>query len=390
MRSALSDLDRSNLRRHRRLVIPLDATHVEWQGRRYVNFGANNYLGLSQHPAVIGAAVQALRRDGASAGASPLICGYGPAHESAERHIASWKGTDACVLLPSGHQANQAAVQTLAGVARAFGRGIRFLLDKLCHASLIDAVRGSGAPFRVFPHNHVAKLRRLLEEAPADELQAVVTESIFSMDGDAADLSAMADLKRQYPFILVLDEAHATGVYGPNGAGLAAELGLSDAVHVTIVTLSKAIGAAGGAVCASATFCDALVNLARAYLFSTNIAPAAAAAAEAAISVMQNEPHRQMRVRQLARLAREEFRRYRFTVPEGDSPIIPFVLGSETAALQVADELMARGMFVPAIRPPSVPRGGSRLRVTLCSEHTDEEVESLIRGLRELIPTALG
>ena len=371
-------------------MIPLDATHVEWQGRRYVNFGTNNYLGLTQHPAVIGAAAEALRRDGAGAGASPLICGYGPAHESAERHIANWKGTEACVLLSSGHQANQAAVQTLTAVARASSRGVRFLLDKLCHASLIDAVCGSGAPFRVFPHNHVAKLRRLLEGAPAGELQAVVTESIFSMDGDAADLAAIADLKRRHPFVLLLDEAHATGVYGPNGAGLAAELGLSDAVDVTIVTLSKAIGAAGGAVCASDTFCDALVNLARAYLFSTSIAPAAAAAAKAAISVMQNEPHRQMRVRQLARLARDEFRRYRFTIPEGDSPIIPFVLGSETAALQVADKLMARDMFVPAIRPPTVPRGVSRLRITFCSEHTDAEVESLIRALRELKPAAPG
>lgn len=382
--SALLDLKRVNLRRHRRMAIPWDATHIEWEGRRYINFASNNYLGLSQHSQVIAAAAEALRRHGAGAAASPLICGYGPAHDSAERQIARWKGTEACVLLPSGHQANQAAVQTLAAIGRASGRGVRFLLDKLCHASLIDAVRGSGASFRVFPHNHVMKLRRLLEDAPNGELQAVVTESIFSMDGDAANLPAIADLKRQHAFVLLLDEAHATGVYGANGTGLASELGFSDAVDVTIVTLSKAIGSAGGVVCASAAFCDALVNLARAYLYSTGIAPAAAAAAEAAISIMQNEPRRQQRVRELARQIREKLRYNGFAIPNGDSPIIPIILGSEASAMWAADELMAKGLFVPAIRPPTVPRGGSRLRITLCCEHTDAEVESLLAALREL------
>jgi len=389
-RSVLAGLDGSHLYRRRRLIVPLDAAHVQWEGRHYVNFASNNYLGLAQDPRVVRAAAQTLDRDGAGSAASPLICGYGPAHANAERHIASWKGTEACVLLPSGYQANHAAIQTLAAVALACGKGVRFLLDKLCHASLIDAVRGSGAPFRIFPHNHMGKLGRLLDESPPGKLQAVVTDSIFSMDGDPADLPAIARLKQKHPFVLLLDEAHATGVYGPCGSGLAAELALGDVVDVTVVTLSKAIGSAGGAVCASATFCEALVNLARAYVYSTSVAPAAAAAADAAISIMESEPQRQQRVRQLARQTREELRRSGHTIPAGDSPIIPLILGSETAALQAADYLMARGVFVLAIRPPTVPRGSSRLRITLSSQHTDAEVESLIRMIGELKTCATG
>ena len=203
----------------------------------------------------------------------------GPCRKSAgSQAIAAWKGTEAAILLPSGYQANLAAIQTLAAIGKLTG-GARFLVDKLTHASLIDAIRGSGEPFRIFPHNHMAKLKRLLQESDKAALQVVVTESIFSMDGDAADLRAIAELKLEHEFFLLLDEAHATGVYGPAGAGLAAEYGLRQIVDVSILTLSKALGGIGGAVCGSAVFCEALVNYGRAYLFSTGVPAAVAAAA---------------------------------------------------------------------------------------------------------------
>src|SRR5436305_1138534 len=185
IRRRLQRLADRNLFRTRRVVRHLDATHVEVDGRRYVNFASNNYLGLSHHPRVLRAAEEALRAEGAGAGASPLVTGHTPAHESAERRIAAWKGTEACVLLPSGYQANVAAVQGLTAVAEGQDDGpaaVRFLLDKLVHASLVDAVRQTGAPFRVFPHNNLEKLSRLLEGADSGQLQVVVTESIFSMD----------------------------------------------------------------------------------------------------------------------------------------------------------------------------------------------------------------
>jgi 8-amino-7-oxononanoate synthase len=385
--SLRADLDRlreAHLYRSRRTVLPLDATHVEIDGRRYVNFASNDYLGLTHHPAVIEAAANATRRYGAGSGAAPLVSGYTPAHASCESALARWKGAEAAILFPSGYQANAAAVQTLLVVGERKGGGVRFLLDKLCHASLIDAVRGTGAPFRVFPHNHLAKLERLLDEADPGQLQVVVTESIFSMDGDAADLAGLAELKGRRPFLLLLDEAHGTGVYGPDGRGYAAECGLQEVVDVTVVTLSKGLGCAGGAVCAEIEFCEAVVNYARPYLFSTSLPAGVVAGAEAAIGVMQSEPQRQFRLRERARQVRAALREAGRDLPAGDSPIIPVVFGSEEAALGAAERLREEGFLAPAIRPPTVPKGMSRVRITLSSEHTDEEIERLLRVLLTL------
>ena len=404
----LTRLDAGQLRRRRRIVRPVDATHVEIDGRPLVNFASNDYLGLTHHPRVVAAATAATTRYGTGTGAAPLIAGYTDAHASAEATLAAWKGTASAVLFPSGYQANVALVQAMAAVAARAGRQVRFLLDKLCHASLVDAVRSAADPpaatFRVFPHNGIGKLARLLEprdeggpaggervlsrgsttRASADPLDVVLTESIFSMDGDAADLAAVAGLKQRATRtpLLVVDEAHGSGVYGPAGAGLAAELGLRGAVDATVVTLSKALGGIGAAVCGSAALCDVLVNLGRPYVYSTSLPAAAAAAAAAAVGVLRDEPGRQARVRAVARFVRAELAAAGFDLPPGDSPIVPVLLGSEAAALAAADRLRDRGLLALAIRPPTVPRGTSRLRVTLSSEHTDAEVATLLEGLR--------
>jgi 8-amino-7-oxononanoate synthase len=374
----LADVHSLHLYRSRQIVRPIDAVHVEIAGRRFINFASNNYLGLTHHPDVVAASARAAQSDGAGSGAAALISGYTPTHASAEQRLARWKGTESSVLLPSGYQANHAAVQTIAAVARDRG-GVRFLLDKLCHASLIDAVRATGAPFRIYPHNHLGKLCRLLEAGEPGQVQAVVTESIFSMDGDAADLAGLAQLREEHEFVWLLDEAHATGVYGPDGAGLASEKGVSERVDITVVTLSKALGGVGGAVCASMQLCEALINHGRAFIFSTNVSPSSAAAAGAAIDVIQREPERFIRLRLLAGHVRERLGM------AGDSPIIPIILQTETAVLAAASGLRDRGMLVGAVRPPTVPRGSSRLRITLCCEHTDAEVNQLITALRELI-----
>jgi 8-amino-7-oxononanoate synthase len=318
--------------RVRRPLEHLSSTHVRCDGVDYVNFASNNYLGLTHHPRLIAAARLSLERDGLGSGAASLITGYTTTHAAAEASIARWKGTQDAVLLPSGYQANHAVVQTLAALGEKKG-GVRFLLDKLVHASLVDAVRGSGQPFRVFPHNHLPKLERLLEEAPADQMQVVVTESIFSMDGDAADLAGLVKLKRARPFILVLDEAHGSGVYGPDGAGLAAEVGVSHEVDVSVVTLSKALGSVGGAVCASRQFCAALINHGRAFIYSTAVPPWVAAGAREAIAVLHDEPERAARVRTLARRVREEVALLGFEMPSGDAPIIPIIVGESERAM---------------------------------------------------------
>jgi 8-amino-7-oxononanoate synthase len=378
---ALEHRRKASLNRRRTLLEPISPAHVEIDGHRYVNFSSNDYLGLSRHPAVVEATVAATNKGGVGAAASPLITGYTAMHESAERAIAAWKGTESAIVLSSGYQANHAAIQTIAAAADTSGRSVRFLLDKLAHASLIDAMRGSGQPFRVFGHNDLAKLKRLLANADAGATQVVVTESIFSMDGDAADLEGLAALKRERAFVLVLDEAHASGVYGQHGAGYASERGLSDIVDVNIVTMSKALGCAGGAICGSKAFCDAVVNFGRAYIYSTALAPALARGCETAIEVMRNEPHRQQRVRELARRVRNELASSRIQVAQGDSPIVPVILGDEPAALRAAAQLKEDGMLVMPVRPPTVPKGTSRLRVTLCCEHSDQEVAELVRSI---------
>lgn len=371
--------------RERRMVTVLDSTHVEIGGRRYVNFASNNYLGLTHHPKVIAAASEVMRDSGAGSGAAPLVTGYTKAHAAAEQTIARWKGTEDAVLLPTGYQANHAAIQAIVAAGEVAGRGVRFLLDKLAHASLIDAVRSVGLPFRVFPHNGISKLRRLLEESEPGPLQVVMTESIFSMDGDAVELSSLDELKREHPFVLLLDEAHGSGVYGPEGAGYAAELGLRDSVDLSIVTLSKALGGIGGAVCGAKPWCDAVVNFGRSYIYSTSPPPSAADGAVAAIEVLRDEPQRQARVRLLAVQVREDLKRMGYEIPAGDAPVIPVIFGGEEATLRASAVLRDKGLLITAIRPPSVARGGSRLRVTLSCDHSDAEIRQLLEELRPLV-----
>lgn len=382
---ALDQRRQEQLLRRRLLVQRVDATHVRIDGRVLIDFSSNDYLGLSHHPRVLEALGGDCRQVGAKA--SGLVSGHSPDHASAERAIAAWKGCEASILLPSGYQANLAAVQTIAAVSEKSGTKTRFLIDKLAHASLIDAVRASGCDFRVFPHNHLDKLRRLLEHAD-DAVQVVVTESIFSMDGDSADLSGLARLKQSHRFVLLLDEAHAGGVYGPYGSGYAAEQGLSNLVDVGVVTLSKALGCSGGAICGSRALIDAVVNFGRACIYSTALSLPIAKAVERAVSVLRDEPWRQVRLRQSAVRVRQVLRSAGLVEDTKgqpgileDSPIIPVILKTESAALSASERLAETGLFVVAIRPPTVPRGTSRLRITLSCEHTNDQLDHLLDRL---------
>jgi len=372
----LAHLAQARRLRDRRIVRQIDATHVQIDDRPYINFCSNDYLALTHHPRVVGALRDATA---AGAGAAGLVCGFTTHHAHAESEIAKWKGSQSAILLPSGYQANHAAIQTLAALGQS--NGVRFLIDKLAHASLLDAIRASGRPWRTFGHNGMTRLGRLLQEAEPDQLQVVVSESIFSMDGDAADLIGLAAAKQKHPFVLLLDEAHGTGVYGPGGAGLAAECNLRDAVDISIITLSKSAGCIGGAICGSEKFCQAVLNFGRAYMFSTSPPPPIADAIVAAIGVMRDEPQRQRRVRELAVRLRAALNAGGLKLPAGDSPIVPIIVGEESVALRLGEELAGLGFLVQAIRPPTVGIGASRLRVTLCCEHRDGEVDALADAL---------
>ncbi len=369
----------AGLLRSRRVVDAIDATHVRVDGRALVQFCSNDYLGLAHTPH--GPRVNAA----AGAAAAPLIAGHSRFHAQAERAIADLKNAESAVLLPSGYQANLAAVQACAGIAEAMGRSPRFLLDKLSHASLIDAVRSTGGELRVFPHNHLGKLERLLVGREPRAMDFVVTESIFSMDGDAADLRSIAALRQRCGFTLVLDEAHATGIRGPGGSGLAAELGLGGSVDLGIATLSKAVGRVGGAVYGSAAMMQAVVNFGRAYIYSTAVPPATAALIHSAIDVVRGADDRRERLKVNIRLMRDGLQSIGVKLHEFASPIIPIHIGTERDALAAARRLLDAGLLVVAVRPPTVPPGTSRLRVTVSSQHTAAQIRLLIDRLRECL-----
>lgn len=335
-----------------------------------VSFASNDYLGLTHHPAVVAAAHEALDRWGAGSGASRLVVGDRPVHHELEAALAAWKRTAGAVVFPTGFAANLGVLSALAASAP---DGSRPLLcsDELNHASLIDGARLARAEVAVYPHNDLGALEALLDRATADGRPTIVaTDTVFSMDGDEADIAGLSSVAASYGALLVLDEAHA--VFGPHVPAASPEA----PPIVRVGTLSKTLGSLGGFAAADNDVCDLLVNSARSYIFTTALSPADAAAALAALGVLTGPEGPAL----LSRL-RHHVDRLRVGHP---SPIIPIVLGSEERAVAASATLAAHGLFVPAIRPPTVAPGTSRLRVTLSAAHTDEQVDRLVAALTDI------
>lgn len=375
---------RSLFRRLREIHSPQQPA-VEFSGQRVINFSSNDYLGLASEPALNEAAKKAIDEFGLGTGASRLVCGTLSPHVRLENALSEFKGTEAALTFSSGYAAAMGTIGALVSKEDVV------VLDKLCHASLVDGARLSGAIIRVFAHNHMGKLESHLEWARENYPEArvlVVTESIFSMDGDAAPLREMVEIKKRYRAWLLVDEAHATGVVGPQGRGLAEELGVSKKVEVQMGTLSKALGVSGGFVCGSRRLIDLLVNRARSFMFSTAPPPALAAAGCAAlefVTAAAGEERRQLLVRNLQQFARELPSFLPKWTP-GKGAIIPLLIGAEEAAMEAASALADKGFLVPAIRYPTVARGTSRLRVTLSARHTPEQITRFCLALKGLKP----
>ena len=385
----LLEREAASLLRTRRVVTHIGPTRILTGGIELLHFSGNGYLGLSHSAELMGTLAGGLTKatsglpQGSSAAA--LIAGHSPQLEQAECDIAQWKSAQSAAILPSGYQANMAAVQTAAQVAIQSGKRPRFIFDKLIHASLIDAVRATAAEFRVYPHQNLSKLRRLLEESDDGNLDILVSESVFSMDGDAADLITMAQLKQEFGFVWILDEAHASGIVGPEGAGLAHEMGVASRVDLGIVTLSKAVGVLGGAVYGTRSAICAVINFGRAYIYTTAISPAQAELISRAVALVRSGDDRRARLPSNVGLLREKLERMKLNIPVGISPIIPIIIGDEARTTRLAAALRERGIFVPAVRPPTVPAGTSRLRITLSSEHTMDDIDRLVTSLAELV-----
>jgi 8-amino-7-oxononanoate synthase len=370
LQSALADLERRHLRRRMRVSDAPTGPLVRLGDKTLHNFASNDYLGLAADPRVIEAAVQAIRDCGAGAGASRLVTGTQLPHRRLEEQLAAFKRTGAALVFGSGYATSTGALSALAT------KDDVILLDRLSHACLVDGARLSGATLRPFHHNDLDHLEHHLRWARARHPHAkifIATESVFSMDGDTAPLAAMVELKDRYGAALVLDEAHAVGVLGPGGRGLAAQCGLDQRVEVQMGTLGKALGSSGGYIAGSRNLVEFLANRARSFVFSTAAPASTAAAASVALEICAGPEgdRRRAKIRELANLV----------APGLPAAIHPLILGDEEATLRASDSLAQLGFFVPAIRPPTVPKGTSRLRVSLSSAHETAAVNTLARML---------
>lgn len=383
LREQLAGLEREQLRRELRRVDSAQGPTIAIAGETFRNFSSNDYLGLAGHPAIKEAAMRAIERFGAGSGASRLICGSLAPHHELEEALASFEGVEAALTFSSGYAA---ALGTIGAVT---GKEDVIIFDKLVHASIVDAARLSGAALRVFDHNDPASLEKKLKWAAArpdhgsrKSRTLIVTESVFSMDGDLAPLRNIVELKERYGAWLMLDEAHATGLFGAGRRGLAEACELAGQIEIQMGTLGKTLAASGGYICGSRALIDFLVNRARSFIFSTAPVPAASAAAKAALELVQSREGEERRVRAWSLV--DQFKNAligtrRPTLVQ--SPIVPIIVGESATALTLAAELRARGFFVPAIRYPTVARNAARLRVTITAAHTPEDVRALAAAL---------
>ena len=343
-------------------------------GRDLLNFTSNNYLGLAADPRVTAAAAAAAREYGASVSASRLLCGSTPLHDRLERRLAALKGGEAALLYSSGYLANL-------GVLTALARpGDAIFSDALNHASIIDGCRLSGADTRVYRHRDADHLAELIAASSASR-RLIVSETVFSMDGDVAPLPALAAIARRHDAVLVLDEAHATGVLGPGGEGAIARDGLDPDGIVIVGTLSKALGSAGGFVVAGAAVVDYLVNRSRPFIFNTALPPASVGAALAALDVVAAEPERRARLAALARRLREGLTAAGHPPSASETPIVPLLLGDAEAALAAERRLREAGVLARAIRPPTVPEGTARIRFNLMATHDEAAIDRALAAL---------
>ena len=343
-----------------------------------VNLADNDYLGLSRDPAVIAAGVAALQEWGASASASPLVTGYTEIHQKLEQTLAAWQGYAHGLVMNTGFSANSAV---LGGLPK---KGDLILADRLVHASMLDGIMASGARLRRFAHNDLDALELMLHEEPAlDGVIFVVTESVYSMDGDSPDLKRLASLRKRFGFCWVLDEAHATGWYGATGSGLQEAQGAFAAADIVVGTLGKGLGSQGAYVLSHAPEVrDALINFAGEFVYSTYLAPSCAAAALAAVERVKGMSAERAELAALSHAWRDGLVEAGFAVPSGDSPIIPLILGDSDVTLKYATALRAAGFMVSAIRPPTVPVRTGRIRISLRRGLSPTVLSSFVSALK--------
>ena len=374
----LAKREEEGLLRHLEPVSDRKGGRIRIGAREFMDFSSNDYLGLSGHPRLIEAARRALDRFGASSSASRLLSGDLEIHHQLEERVARFKNKDSALIFNSGYQANVGIISSL------YGEGDLILSDRLNHASIIDGILLSGARSFRFRHNDPCHLEDILRKERGRYKKAlIVTESLFSMDGDRTDLSALADLKERYGCEIMVDEAHATGIYGMNGSGVVEEEGLSDRIDLIMGTFSKALGSFGAYLAAPKGVIDYLINTCRSFIYSTSLPPSVIAADIASLDLVKEEPERRKTLLDNAAYFRDALREKGFTV-KGSSQIVPLVVGDNFKVQEIARSLQDRGYWVLPIRPPTVPQGEARLRFSITYNHDRDILKRLIDDIEEI------
>lgn len=376
LQDKLAALDGDHRRRRCPVLDSPQGPHVRIDGRDYLAFASNDYLGLANHPALVAAARDGALRWGVGGGASHLVAGHSAAHAALEQALADWLRLPAALLFSSGYQANLAVITALVG------RGDAVFADRLNHASLNDACLLSRAEFKRFAHHDLAQLERLLAASTAPT-KLIAVDAVYSMDGDCAPLAALLALAERFDAWLYVDDAHGFGVLG-EGRGSVVEAGVHSERLIQMVTLGKAAGVAGAAVAAHAVVIDWLVNSARPFIFTTSTSPLLAHTVQASLRLMADEPERRAALRARMAELKHQLAGLPWTLLPSDTPIQPLLIGGNAEALAVSAGLRARGIWVPAIRPPTVPPGSARLRIALSAAHQPQDIVRLADALREL------
>lgn len=376
----LQELNSSGLLRELKTIKPYKDAHILFNGKKYLNFSSNDYLGLSQDTRVIESAQRALLTYGAGAVSSRLLSGSFDIHEELESALAKFKHSEAALVFPSGYQTNLSVISSLLAEEDCA------IIDRLNHASIIDGVKLSKAKILVYRHADANDLERVLKFASKYRRKLIITDGIFSMDGDLAPLKEISYLAEKHSALLMVDEAHSTGIFGKTGSGVAEYLNLEDKIDIKMGTLSKAIGSQGGFVCLSKDLKNYIVNKARGFIYTTALSPVCAAAALESIRIIQDVSSVSIRERLLKNAAYfiGKLKEMGFNTLNSQSQIIPILIGDTHRTKEVADYMFSKGFYTPSIRYPTVPKDMSRLRVSLTAKHTVEDINKFCEALKEL------
>ncbi|VAX36793.1 8-amino-7-oxononanoate synthase [hydrothermal vent metagenome] len=374
----LGDLGQKDLKRILRPQEGSQGRTIFIEGKEVLNFCSNNYLGLASDKRLCDAAKAVMEEQGFGAGASRLVCGNMPAHQQLEHAIANFKGAEACLLFSSGYMANVGIISSL------FGRGDIIFSDKFNHASIIDGILLSRAVFKRYPHRNMGVLEKMLKASKGHQRKVIITDSVFSMDGDIAPLDQIVALAQEYDCLVMIDEAHALGMMGKKGKGLAEHFNVEDKIDIQMGTLSKAAGSFGAYCCGSKALIEILINKARSFIYTTGLPPSVAAASQKAIEIIRQEDHLRTQLWEKTCYVQAALKQMGFNTMDSQTPIIPILVGEAKTSVQFSKRLLEEGFFISAIRPPTVPRDTARLRLTIMVMHTQEDLDYLLGKFQKI------